>query len=349
MKNKPQDILNDCFQVLHPQICIDGTVHMSILGDDWKPVLTMNYVIFALQLLFVEPSFDSFCPEWSTLLGLSVPTTPLECTNCKKFVPRAEWDAKYACRYHGLRGEGYFSEIACLWLCCNSKDRNAPGCQIGSHSASVDFTTPQLPYQNPPKYFFEALVKQTLQGGVFFGSKWDANCNSPPLYSKRSRGDHKSDIKQPLRSVKLKLESSKKEDEELVSLLHNSMSLQPSIFKCDSALTGSIESPSFEGQDMTIFDISNSGMLDEAIDREWECEEAVIGTPVRTRSQTTPDVVISIEPCILGPTFNSSNSGNRNNPRDNTLASVIFQGDDGQGVIQGSGEPQSNFSAMDTS
>jgi hypothetical protein len=44
-----------------------------------------------------------------------------------------------------------------------------------------------------------------------------------------------------------------------------------------------------------------------------------------------------------------TNSGNSNNPRDNTLASVIFQGDDGQGVIQGSGESQSNFSAMDTS
>ncbi|KAJ1448286.1 ubiquitin-conjugating enzyme/RWD-like protein [Pelagophyceae sp. CCMP2097] len=46
-------------RVWHPNIDVEtGRVAHSLLDRDWKPVLSLNTVIFGLQLLFIEPAAD---------------------------------------------------------------------------------------------------------------------------------------------------------------------------------------------------------------------------------------------------------------------------------------------------
>ncbi|XP_059841184.1 NEDD8-conjugating enzyme Ubc12-like [Hypanus sabinus] len=42
--------------VCHPNIELEGNVCLNILREDWKPVLTINSVIYGLQYLFLEPN-----------------------------------------------------------------------------------------------------------------------------------------------------------------------------------------------------------------------------------------------------------------------------------------------------
>ncbi|XP_070558811.1 NEDD8-conjugating enzyme Ubc12 isoform X2 [Ptychodera flava] len=43
-------------QVYHPNIDLEGNVCLNILREDWKPVLTINAIIYGLQYLFLEPN-----------------------------------------------------------------------------------------------------------------------------------------------------------------------------------------------------------------------------------------------------------------------------------------------------
>mmetsp|Transcript_14076 Transcript_14076/g.24060 ORF Transcript_14076/g.24060 Transcript_14076/m.24060 type:complete len:180 (+) Transcript_14076:294-833(+) len=43
-------------KVYHPNIDMDGNVCLNILRQDWKPVLTLNAVLYGIQLLFSEPN-----------------------------------------------------------------------------------------------------------------------------------------------------------------------------------------------------------------------------------------------------------------------------------------------------
>ena len=45
-------------KIYHPNIDLDGNVCLNILREDWKPVLTMNAIIYGLQFLFLEPNPD---------------------------------------------------------------------------------------------------------------------------------------------------------------------------------------------------------------------------------------------------------------------------------------------------
>ena len=41
----------------HPNIDLHtGLVSLPILSKDWRPVLSINTVVFALQLMFIEPT-----------------------------------------------------------------------------------------------------------------------------------------------------------------------------------------------------------------------------------------------------------------------------------------------------
>ncbi|MBN3315512.1 UBC12 enzyme, partial [Atractosteus spatula] len=42
--------------VYHPNIDLEGNVCLNILREDWKPVLTVNSIIYGLQYLFLEPN-----------------------------------------------------------------------------------------------------------------------------------------------------------------------------------------------------------------------------------------------------------------------------------------------------
>jgi len=42
--------------IYHPNIDLEGNVCLNILREDWKPVLTINAIIYGLQYLFLEPN-----------------------------------------------------------------------------------------------------------------------------------------------------------------------------------------------------------------------------------------------------------------------------------------------------
>ena len=39
-------------KVYHPNIDLEGNVCLNILREDWKPVLTINSIVYGLQYLF---------------------------------------------------------------------------------------------------------------------------------------------------------------------------------------------------------------------------------------------------------------------------------------------------------
>jgi len=43
-------------QVYHPNIDLEGNVCLNVLREDWKPVLTINSIVYGLQYLFLEPN-----------------------------------------------------------------------------------------------------------------------------------------------------------------------------------------------------------------------------------------------------------------------------------------------------
>jgi ubiquitin-conjugating enzyme E2 M len=45
-----------CNKVYHPNIDLEGNVCLNILREDWKPVLTINAIVYGLQYLFLEPN-----------------------------------------------------------------------------------------------------------------------------------------------------------------------------------------------------------------------------------------------------------------------------------------------------
>merc|ERR1719245_2090910 len=45
-------------KVYHPNIDLEGNVCLNILREDWKPVLTINSIVYGLQYLFLEPNAD---------------------------------------------------------------------------------------------------------------------------------------------------------------------------------------------------------------------------------------------------------------------------------------------------
>uniref|UniRef100_A0A7S3FGQ9 UBC core domain-containing protein n=1 Tax=Prasinoderma singulare TaxID=676789 RepID=A0A7S3FGQ9_9VIRI len=47
--------LTKCY---HPNIDLDGNVCLNILREDWKPVLSINSIVYGLQHLFLDPNPD---------------------------------------------------------------------------------------------------------------------------------------------------------------------------------------------------------------------------------------------------------------------------------------------------
>ena len=43
-------------KVYHPNIDLEGNVCLNILREDWKPVLSIESVVWGLQFLFSEPN-----------------------------------------------------------------------------------------------------------------------------------------------------------------------------------------------------------------------------------------------------------------------------------------------------
>lgn len=54
-------------RIYHPNIDLEGNVCLNILREDWKPVLTINAIIYGLQYLFLVRSI--FCADNSLLVS----------------------------------------------------------------------------------------------------------------------------------------------------------------------------------------------------------------------------------------------------------------------------------------
>lgn len=44
-------------RIYHPNIDLDGNVCLNILREDWKPVLTINAIVYGVQYLFLVGIF----------------------------------------------------------------------------------------------------------------------------------------------------------------------------------------------------------------------------------------------------------------------------------------------------
>ncbi|GMI83731.1 RUB1 conjugating enzyme 1 [Hibiscus trionum] len=42
----------------HPNIDLEGNACLSILRDDWKPVLNINTIVYGLVHLFTQPNYE---------------------------------------------------------------------------------------------------------------------------------------------------------------------------------------------------------------------------------------------------------------------------------------------------
>lgn len=51
--------------VYHPNIDLDGNVCLNILREDWKPVLTINSIVYGLQYLFSVREFNMCIADFS--------------------------------------------------------------------------------------------------------------------------------------------------------------------------------------------------------------------------------------------------------------------------------------------
>lgn len=49
-------------QVYHPNIDTEGNICLNILREDWKPVLSINSVVYGLNFLFLVRFFDCQIP-----------------------------------------------------------------------------------------------------------------------------------------------------------------------------------------------------------------------------------------------------------------------------------------------
>ena len=58
-------------KIYHPNIDLEGNVCLNILREDWKPVLTINSVVYGLQYLFLEPNPDDPLNKVHNLFDIS--------------------------------------------------------------------------------------------------------------------------------------------------------------------------------------------------------------------------------------------------------------------------------------
>lgn len=56
----------------HPNIDLEGNVCLNILREDWKPVLTINSIIYGLQYLFLVSYFFFIVKIYSSLIMLNL-------------------------------------------------------------------------------------------------------------------------------------------------------------------------------------------------------------------------------------------------------------------------------------
>ena len=60
-------------QVYHPNIDLDGNVCLNILREDWKPVLTINAIVYGIQYLFLVSQNKTNHRTYTLYSGVRLP------------------------------------------------------------------------------------------------------------------------------------------------------------------------------------------------------------------------------------------------------------------------------------
>lgn len=64
-------------RIFHPNIDLEGNVCLNILREDWKPVLSINTIVYGIQYLFLVSHFIVLtCAEDITFYALHVSGCP---------------------------------------------------------------------------------------------------------------------------------------------------------------------------------------------------------------------------------------------------------------------------------
>lgn len=146
--------------VLHPNVnWRTGRVYLHLLQEEWKPVLSVNAVLFALQLLFLEP--------W--------PQANSGSSSTQELLPSSSSSSS---------GGGH----GALAL-ASSKSATVCSTHQLSQDAVLCPEVRALILQAGGKQEFEAMVRRTLEGGFVFGKQWTRNQTDPESDSSSDEDD----------------------------------------------------------------------------------------------------------------------------------------------------------------
>jgi len=146
--------------VLHP--CINprtGHVFLHLLKQDWKPVLTLNAVILALQLLFLEP--------WPVLSSHAATSSALPPSR-----PQITSSASGGASSSVL--PSVQAQRSALSLVSS---QSAAACSLMHLNEDSILNLELLPLiRAGDRATFEEHVRRSLEGGFLFGRQWRRNC-----------------------------------------------------------------------------------------------------------------------------------------------------------------------------
>ena len=146
-------------KVLHPNInWRTGQVYLHLLKQDWKPVLSINSVIFSLQLLFLEPWPVSAANGSSGSSSSLPPSRPILTTSSSASVSM------------GMNGHA----PSALTLAASKSAATAAARQLEELDGILNIEIYQM-ILNGERGVFEDLVRRTLEGGFFFGEHFPRN------------------------------------------------------------------------------------------------------------------------------------------------------------------------------
>jgi ubiquitin-conjugating enzyme E2 M len=192
--------------VLHPCIAWRrGEVHLQLLKHDWKPVLTLNAVILALQLLFLEP-WPVLSSGHSAASSALPPSRPQVSTP----IPFSTFDDASAATSISVASAAFSSAATAAASAAASpalpqstlslvSSKSAAACSVMQLNEESILNLELLPLiRNGDRAMFEEWVRQTLNGCFLFGHNWRRN--RAPAGDGEDDDDGDDDVSVPLHS-----------------------------------------------------------------------------------------------------------------------------------------------------
>jgi hypothetical protein len=176
---------------------------LQLLKHDWKPVLTLNAVILALQLLFLEP-WPVLSSGHSAASSALPPSRPQVSTP----IPFSTFDDASAASAMSSVASAAFSSAAAAAASSPAlpqstlslvSSKSAAACSVMQLNEESILNLELLPLiRNGDRAMFEEWVRQTLNGCFLFGHIWRRN--RAPAGDGEDDDDGDDDVSAPLHS-----------------------------------------------------------------------------------------------------------------------------------------------------